>query len=298
MDIPRTRAAAVIAILLISLPGTTSASSPAGSARDITQTARGQQLTAEAAARYTSDGVPTSAADLVVLELADGQPLVAPAALAKDIAISVGTGAAERSASATVGQQLTRRGSLDGGRGTTAPNQTVAPGAAAAAPYWTIRESRCFSLYVDSARFDNCYRILQLINDGVSSKDYWSLKQWGTAFEDGDGLSSLWLYGSRNGGSVQTWEDFGPPGNEKQNCTQRWVGIDIILTYGQNYEVCETWTLTKSASNASPWIRNQWNCAGWFCSVFRDTRQIAVIMEVSLVPGAVPRFTIGYGMGA
>jgi hypothetical protein len=289
--VPRIRAMA-LSLILGSLPILASSAAPS-----VILAATGDQsLLAQAADRYTSLGVPTDASELTVVRTRDGEIVIGPSRLAKELELRTDA------AAGSMGQA--REASVNVGRGLAPTVQTgespvlALTEATSAAPYWTIRESGCFSLYVDSARFDNCYRIMQVVNDGVSSKNYWALKQWGTAYESGGGLSSLWLKGERNGGTPQAWEDWGPVGNLTANCTQRWVGIEVIVTTGQNYEVCETWTQTKSASGSSPWLREQWNCAGWFCSVNQDTRALAQIMEVSVTPTATPLFRITYGMGA
>jgi hypothetical protein len=289
--VPRIRATA-LSLILGSLPILASSAAPSV----MLATTGDQSLLGQAADRYTSLGVPTRASELTVVRTRDGL-VVGPLRLAKELRTDSAAGVTGRAleASVNVGRGLAPTVTPNDSRVRLSTETSVA---AAAAPYWTTRESGCFSLYVDSARFDNCYRIMQVVNDGVSGKNYWALKQWGTAYESGDGLSSLWLKGERNAGTWQAWEDWGPPGNMTENCTQRWVGVDIIVTAGQNYEVCETWTQTKSGSGSSPWLRDQWNCAGWFCSVNHDTRALAQIMEVSVTPTATPLFRITYGMGA
>ena len=276
----------VLTIVLALALATPLMASAAGHRRDITHTPRGHQLARESAARFTDQGVPTDPSDLAVIELPDGGVTVLPAHLASSLVVSSQTvdGAQRFSATVDVGGTLT--------------SAAAATSQAAAAPYPLVRESNCFSsMFVRTARFDVCYQISQVINDADGTKDYWAIEQWGTAFESASGLRSAYVSGQRRTGTnTQTWVRWAPVNSITQNCASLFIGVSYPVTVGGTYEVCEKWTLTKSAGGTSPYLKTEWGCNFPFCSLSRDDRAVSYTMMTSLGQGKAPQYTLSYGM--
>ena len=272
---------------------------PSAGPMDITSTARGATLTVEAAERFASYGVPTDPADLSVLEYGDGRIVVVPASLVPGLDGEVRPDG-EMLSSVDVGNSLTSR--RQSGAGTPAERSRLEPAATGA--YWSLREHACLaSLDVDSARFDSCYSIYKLINDGSSSRSYWTLRQWGTAFEYEGGLRSAWISGTRTPGTTrQTWVDWGPEQGHTGACSSVNVGVSRIVSLSYSVQACETWSIDKSCNSCSPTFRTTWDCSCWFGLETKGgspiTRAVAYQMLVSMSNSATPRFRLGIGLAA
>ena len=285
-------ATALVLLLGASTPGLAAAAKPAPSTpSDITSSVRGQELAAETAERFKSYGVPTDASDLEVLQNSNGSIVVAP-----ELLISLSSHATSDGAivTADVGSQVTST------QVSTESSQQVQ---AAAAAYWTLRESGCLSsLYVDSARLDSCYYIYQLINDGSTTRNYWALRQKGTAFEYGGGLHWARVTGERTPNTAaQTWVDWAPEQEHTGSCSTVNVGVSYIVSLGYSVTACEHWIFDKSCNGCAPWISNKWDCNCLFGLDAKNgtvSRAIAYQMIVSTTQTATPRFRLGLSMGA
>ncbi len=304
MHSPRSGRVALTVVMLLTLgiPQTTLAAKPVASRdlADITSTPRGQRLAAEAADRYTSYEVPTKAAELTVLESLDGTIVIGPQILIGTLT----TQSADGTGSSTfeVGKGL----SPDKKGGTTpsaTSEETSSTVQAAASAYWSQKEQGCLtSLYVDSARLDSCYYIFQLINDGSSTKNYWTLRQKGTAFEYGSGLQSAWVSGERTPNTTsQTWVDWGPEQGHDGSCSTMNLGVSWIVSLSYSVTGCEKWIIDKTCNSCSTWIKATWDCNCWWGLDAKGgtaSRAIAYQMLVSTSQTSTPRFKLGYGMKA
>lgn len=288
-------AVALAMLLAMALPGVTAAAKPTPSAAlsDITTTARGRALAAESANRFTTlHGVPTTAAELKVLQYSDGSIIVAPTILTSVLS---GQLSADGSPSATV-----EVGGSVSSTTQTPSSRTVTTQASAT---WVTREQGCLSsVYVDSARLDSCYYIYQLTNDGSTTKNYWALRQKGTAFEYGAGLHSAWVSGERTPNTTaQTWVDWGPEQGHDGSCSSINVGVSYIASLNYSITACEKWIVDKSCNTCSPWMKATWDCnCFWGLDAKNGTvsRAIAYQMLVSTSQSATPRFRVGLGLSA
>jgi hypothetical protein len=290
------RIAVSLAILLaMALPGVTVAAKPTPSAAlsDITATSRGRALAAESAVRFTTlYGVPTTAAELKVLRYSDGSIIVVPEILTS--ALTGQLSADGSTASVEVGGTLSS---------TTQAANTRTVQTQAATATWTQKEFGCLSsLYVDSARLDSCYYIYQLINDGSTTKNFWALRQKGTAFEYGAGLHSAWVSGERTPNTTaQGWVDWGPEQGHDGSCSTVNVGVSYIASLNYSITGCEKWIIDKSCNTCSPWMKATWDCnCFWGLDAKTGTvsRAIAYQMLVTTSQSATPRFRVGIGMSA
>jgi hypothetical protein len=285
---------------LLSLPTAASAAKPR-TRIDITATARGHQLIAEAAERFSSYGVPTDPADLQAITFTGGHVVVAPAWLLAGVTVSPTTG----EVSISVGGLGKPPESKAGATRTLAGESSQA--AQAATPTWVTRETGCLhSLPVDSARLDSCYTISQLVNDGSGTKNYYTLRQKGTAYEYEAGLRKAWLTAIRPGGSTtQTWVDWSPEQSYNDNCHS----IPISVSYGgasigSSFVQCEKWYHDKTCNTCSPYFKSTWDCNCLFGLSNKEihpnpvSRAIAYAILVSVPQGMTPRWTLGIGLEA
>ena len=292
-------------LLSIALPTATVAAEPAASPDpdDITSTRRGRALAAETAARFTSAyGVPTNASDLTVLEFPDGSFIIAPELLAGGLdALSTdGVSSATVEVGATLASETAPKTAP---MASTRQEEATAGIQAAAAATWSLKEQACLtSLYVDSARLDSCYYIYQLINDGSTTKNFWALRQKGTAFEYGSGLHSAWVSGERTQSTTsQTWVDWGPEQGHDGSCSSVNVGVSYVASLSYTVTGCEKWIIDKTCNSCSPWMKATWDCNCWFGLDAKEgvvSRAIAYQILVSSSQSATPRFRVGYGMAA
>jgi len=285
----------LVVLLTAALPAASLAAKPTAptTLSDISSTARGQELADETAARFTSYGVPTEPGDLEVLQYSNGSIIVAPEILANSLSGQLADGAT--AATVDVGSAVET-------------NQTTADAggfqaAAAASAYWTLKEQGCLSsLYVDSARLDSCYYIYQLINDGSTTRNYWALRQKGTAFEYGGGLHWASVSGERTPNTpAQTWVDWAPEQGHDGSCSSVNVGVSYIVSLGYTVTACEKWIFDKSCNTCSTWIKNTWDCNCLFGLDAKGgtvSRAVAYQMLVSTSQSSTPRFRVGIAMGA
>jgi hypothetical protein len=290
---------AMAMILTLAMPMSAEAAKPPDNPpQDITATPYGQQLAAEAAQRFTSYGVPTETSNLLVKQYDSGRILVVPTVLATTLTNTTSpngqvTSSLDVGASSSKGDAVT---STDEQSGTSALATT-------AAAYWQLNEQACLaSLYVDSARLDSCYYIFQLINDGSTTKNFWTLRQKGTAFEYGAGLHSAWVSGERTPNTAsQTWVDWAPEQGHDGACSSVNVGVSYIASLSYSVTACEKWIFNKTCNTCSPWIKNTWDCNCWFGLNAKNgvpSRAVAYQMLVSTSQSATPRFRLGLGMAA
>lgn len=286
--------------LLLSSPTVASAARPE-TRIDITATARGHQLTAETAERFSSYGVPTDPADLHAIAFAGGHVVVGPAWLLAGVKVSPITG----DVAVRVGGLFTPPESSARGARALAGESRQAAGAAT--PTWVTRETGCLnSLPVHSARLDSCYTISQLMNDGSGTKNYYALRHRGTAYEYEAGLRKAWLTAIRPGGStLQAWVDWSPEQSYNDNCHS----IPISVSYegasiGSSFVQCEKWHHDKSCNSCSPYFKSTWECNCLFGlsnkEVYPDpiSRAIAYAILISVPQGKTPRWTLGIGLEA
>ncbi len=295
-------ALAMAMALIAVIPTTTIAAKPAAgtSLTDISSTARGADLVAETADRFTSLGDPTTAPDLSAYQYSDGSVLVVRRSASAGL---IAGQSADGSAVASFDVGTT----LDSESDSTAGARTLEVEATAASAYWTQRETACLaSLYVQSARLDSCYWIFQLINDGSTTRNYWALRQKGTAFEYEAGLHHAFVSGERTPNTAsQTWQDFAPDQSHTGNCSTMNLGVSYIVVLTYSVTACEDWYFDKSCNTCSPWLRSSWDCDCWFGGFgglstppTPVSRAIAYQMLVSVSQSSTPRFRVGIGLEA
>lgn len=294
-------ALAVVLAFVGMIPGTSLAAKPGGGSAttDITATARGRLLATETADRFTAEGDPTSASDLKAYLYADGSVLVARSDAGNLATSTTSSGGAY--AAMDVGAGLPSADS----NGATAQSVT-----AAAAAYWELRETACLaSLYVQSARLDSCYYIYKEINDGSTTRSYWTLRQKGSAFEYEAGLFTAWVSGERTPNTVaQTWVDWEPDqghSGDVGQCSSMNLGVSHIATVSYTTTACEQWFYDKSCNTCSPWLKSTWDCdcyylrfGGLSTPPTPVSRAIAYQMVVSVGQSQTPSFRLGLGLGA
>jgi len=246
----------------------------------------GRQAAEESAARFATQGVDVAAESLQVLDLGDAGIVVAPAA-ATFLSDSTSAATADLANVATYF-------AVGGVKETTLTVEASGGIQPLAAPYWQLQYNGCFARwYVDSAYVDACYKVYKLINDGVSNKDYWTLQHWAVATETAWGLRSTWINSARNGGSTQSWADWGPRVDYNSNCTTRTVGVSYILVLTSQYVQCEIWDATRGAAAGS--MKQEWRCDCWPWMGSGTQRALAYAVEVSVPQGGSAAWTLGMG---
>jgi hypothetical protein len=292
-----------ITMALVALsPTMTYAAKPAAgtSLTDISATVRGAELAAETADRFTSLGDPTAASDLQALQYSNGNVLVVRRSASAGITTS-------QSADGSPVAYLDVGNMLDSGRSSNAGARPLEVVASASSSTWQQRESSCLaSLYVQSARLDSCYWIFQLTSDGSPTKDYWALRQKGTAFEYESGLHHAWISGERTPNTAsQAWQDWEPDQLHTGNCSSMNLGVSYIIELSYSVTACENWYYDKSCNTCSPWLQTTWDCGCWFAGFgglhippTPISRAIAYQMIVSTSQGVTPRFRLGIELEA
>jgi len=247
--------------LLLTGPAISQARPPSSlPGNDISASELGRDLAAEASARYRSYGVEAGLNDLKVMDLGDGNILIAPAAAA-DVVATLDADGPGYEISTTVGHTL----DAPEGVAMAADGDVVL----AAAAYWSRRESGCFTRWwVDSAYMDTCYEISKLINDNDGTQDFWGLEHWSTVGETQWGLRDAWINGTRLSGSTwQNWYRWSPGSDLSGGCRNVNVSVTVLsASLGATFQTCETWDMTKSANGSNVSYKQHWKCMCSFMS--------------------------------
>ena len=222
---------------------------------DITATAHGRSVAAQAREQFREQGAPD--VPLRVVSYRNGLVTIAMPASNRPSDVKV-------SSDGTV--RVTTEGLVAGATQSTQFASTSL--AAAAAPYWQQQgASSCYHTIVktpvgkNGGFMDLCFRLHKLINDADSYWDYWDISSWATVdatatYAMGD---YAWIHVDRDGGPTFYWEDWNPRADKTGDCSDISLsvsakGIGLSLP---GISVCETWSLTKYTAGGT--LKNQWN---------------------------------------
>ncbi len=262
-------------------PPSTGASALPAWASDITGTARGKRLFAEAASRYAARGVKSRA--LRVIEDAGGI-LIAPATV-KLTAVQVTL------ADGTKGRALAPVTRLPMPALATAQSSNAA---ALASPAWSFVANDCFTRFSDGpwAWMDHCYWMYKLSNDGNAKHDWWALQHFASMQANAPWVMNWARIRTHRypGSPAQTWADWSPRSSwSGGSCGPVSVGVTSpVGGINVSIERCPSrWDLTKSANGASPDYTLQWTGFG-----ARDVREMAFEIAVRVAQGARPAWTL------
>lgn len=269
-------------VALACLAGLTVSAAPMAAASsgvtDISATSGGVAAAQAAADRFDRYGVPTEPRALRVVILADGSMMIRPSTYMADKLAALGSGGAI---------------TVQSGASVVTPGQTVA-----AAPYWGLQASQCFSrTYVyggDPSQYlgwmDACYHMHKVINDGDGSWDYFSIHAFATvdAVNSAAYTDDATVHVYRNSGPTFYWFDWSPRGDISGNCGIQSFGVSyggVGLSYG--HTVCEWWRLTKGAAGGN--LKVMWD--GWT----QGAREVALMSAIKVANGGWPVWTISWG---
>lgn len=257
---------------------------PAG-ARDITSSATGRQLAAAAESRFVKAGVAASA--LVVVKDSIGYtvaPVGTPFA-SSSVRLSDGTTGVELDpeSPAAPTSQTTSLAVAPQGR-------SLAVSPALAGSWGNPVASACFSRITDTWTYmDHCYQMWKESNDNSSTRDFFALRHWGTAFPN-----SPWVLNSASvsskptsSSSAQSWSDYSPTsGQSGGSCKTVGVSIDNPVG-GLSYSVqmCEEWEIAKG--NPAVTFSQYWIGPGT-----RSSRAVEYMIAVNVVQGGWPQWSL------
>ena len=278
----------ILAAALLALPTVVAAAKQPPGPADISGTAKGLELKAAAAGRFVEYGV--DAKPLKVLDVGGGTYVVVPSSLAdvKATAIKQASGKTLFSTEATVG------GSIDPDAD---PVQVASLQAlTAAAPYWQLKENGCFATIYDNAGyFDTCYKILQLMNDGIPGKTFYNLQHWGTAHAHSwqtIDWAEIWSDESPSSATM-TWSDWGPRNDIVQGqgtCTTYGVNVGVVVSVFIGITACERNDMTKYPNSDPGHYKMRWDC-NCLLGVEAD-RSVEYSTEIT-IPSGGPLWVIG-----
>lgn len=264
--------------MLIAL-GASAASAQGNAIADVSDSALGKSLAAQAHDRFKAKGVVVES--LRVWKDAIGY-LVAP----EDASLSIGADGVLQPLTAP--DPNAKEATLDNGKADREVGATNESFETQASTAWTLVASQCFArIYsgVNAAAMDHCYQLHKLKNESSTTRDYYALQRYATVFAGGCGAK--WASIEADDITPQTWVDWSPKGNTTSNCTS--VTLSITMGgYGISYPVtrCESWSFTKR--NPEVYYKLRWDGP-----VQNTNRELAFQIGVSVAQGAWPQWGVG-----
>lgn len=275
----------VIAAIVPSAAG----ASPGAEPVEVTATTTGRALAATVAARHSSLGVRTTAADLRVWEIG-AEYIIGPRLpdnLKTKVSMSAG-GATRIEMSYDVGVP----------RALGAPKKVS--GVLAADPSWRWLDQACFSRMGSELHgfLDSCFALHRLVNES-NPRDYYKLEQYGTL---GAGLFTKmydgWVSAAKAmpGSSAMSWVDWSPRANVVGACQQLNLQVQALgVNFTSPAFFCENNIPTKYAAPGS--FRMTWSCG---CILpwgqpYPNTRELKYLQAVSVANGGSVRWTLSAG---
>jgi hypothetical protein len=241
---------------------------------DVTDTAVGRVLRAQASARLVTFGMTARIGGLRVLRDGDGY-LVVPRATPLAIR-PTGSPTARRFEVVPVLRPRERR--------------TAAHGTAATAPpAWSFAGGGCYERISDGwSWLDHCARIFRLTQDGDSQRDFYALQRYGTA-----GANMPWVLKEAELESEpvesslpMSWQDWNPRSDRSGPCQTITVRVTApIVGVSQTLDRCETWDITKGATGGD--FSLVWSG----CACAQD-RALAYVLSISVPQGALPAWYV------
>lgn len=252
------------------------AAAAAGRVVEITGSRAAASLAQAAAVRYRDYGVTVKPTDLRVWQDEDGYVLV-PVGTPT---IMLSTTRPDGSVAVEIAPTTERMPPVTSP--STAMLASITP---AAAPYWALVATQCFTRISDTwSWLDHCYQMYQEANDGSATRDYYALQHYATASNN-----SPWrVYWAQirsypaSTSAPQTWVDWAPKGDTSGSCDPSYtIGISapIVLTMTSNR--CEIWHMTKSNPTVDYTLQ-------WISSGVSGSRGLAYENSVSVGQGLWP----------
>jgi hypothetical protein len=289
--IRRTRWTALLsaAVLLSVLASpVTSRSDGKRPAIDVTNTSVGRAKAVEAAARNKSNGVDSSASDLIVYEIAPREYFIAPEGT-QVLSVETVVGA-----DGTVGTRVDAAPPADAAFVDPKAGQVVA----AAASAWTLVSSFCWNrTWYDGGAvwMDTCYHKHKLTNDGSGTVDYFEMHMFATgASKVGlkEKLKSMSIEAWRASGSpAQTWFDWSPRSDSNRNCQSITVGVTQPIPMAYSHQQCDEWDITKFADAGH--FRNTWK-APLLLEPYASEREVAFSVAVKVAQGQTAQWVFSW----
>ncbi|MBA3687627.1 MAG: hypothetical protein H0W81_02135 [Chloroflexi bacterium] len=259
---------------------------------DITATAAGEKIASDAAMRWTNAGIPTSASDVIVLDLGADGMLVAPRN-ATGLA-----GGVELRADGSVITSGAALAAPDGsGSGSLNSSMTNTEATTAAVPTWGFWSGSCFSRLNTSAGWmDTCTSFYKLFNDVDGGYDYWDLHLYSSAYAYnnlGYYLTQSYVRSLRSGGATQYWVDWSLKSVHDTGCQQDSLSVSALgFGLGFGHTFCEKWSPYKYADAGH--MNDTWT-KGFFAPT--GMRENALTVVVKVPQGGIPSYSIGYSFG-
>lgn len=173
--------------------------------------------------------------------------------------------------------------------------------AALATPRWTLINQACFSRVSNSFGWlDSCFKMHRLSGESDGAWDYYQLEQYGSvgAKEPGK-IYDGWLHGKRSGSTAMTWVDWSPRGTISGGCVTVPISVSA-LGYGISASglMCERWDIYKAAAGGD--LKEQWGCGCVFPfgQPYPNVREIDVMQAVKVAANARPTWTLSGGFTA
>lgn len=241
---------------------------------DITGSPIGQELVGEATARRIRLGAPN-------------QPLRVLRDQAGYLVVPTSTEVASVSMTNDSGQIVVGYAPV-----VTATSDAALAPTVALSQYWAQASSNCYSRISDTwSWMDHCTRVLQLMNDGDGSKDYFALQHWATA--SGNWPWSLWSgkissspIVSGNYGA-QSWVDWSPRSDYTGSC--RTIGLSVTalgIGLSMSTDQCESYHFTKDNPAVNYSLQGNWYVAS------NTNRALAYEIAVSVLQGKTVAWTV------
>ena len=279
MRVGATAVGLVGALLLSGAPGVAAASAPRIplGARDVTTSAAGRQLIAAARIRFARAGMPAGA--LIVVQDSTGYT-VAPAGTrfaSRHVRLADGT-------SGIVLDPMTA----------SAPVQAPTKVEAHVSPFlvgsWgNPVAGGCFSRISDTWSYlDHCYQMWKESNDGSSTRDWFALRHFGTAFPNSPWVvNSAFLSSSpTSSSSAQNWWEYSPLNGHTGSCTTETIGITSpVGGISHSLQVCEEWDIAKGNPTVS-------FALGWYGPGTRSSRGLDYEISIYVAQGGWPQWSL------
>lgn len=173
-----------------------------------------------------------------------------------------------------------------------------------ASMYWGFFESPyCYArLYAYSqAYFDVCFNTHKLYGETYSTKDYYAIRVYGTAFSTSStfGLAGAYVRAQQSSQSAaMSWVDWSPPSDTTGSCSSYTLNVSAFgVGLAWSHTRCEQWKIYKS--NPAVDFRNEWLATGVsYPGVTNSSRQVALAQTISVPQWGYPVWYVTFSLRA
>jgi hypothetical protein len=283
----------MLPLLLIAAIIPTPAATARAGVHEITATARGRALLAEAAERGRELGTRARTSALRVWELRPGDYFLAKR-LPLNLRLEVQRDQTNGAWLSVVSFDVTAQ----------APRARVASAQiAAAGPSWWWLDEYCFARMTTTAGWiDSCYNLYGMVNE-TDTRDFYSLNHFamfGAADRTDKAVYSAFVQSARASTSASmSWIDWKPRSSISGPCQVVPLSVSAkSVSLSFSGFMCEQWTPYKSSTAGN--FKTSWSCGCFigFGVRYPHTRQAEYAQVVSVPGGGVPRWTLSHGIHA